>query len=205
MSDMDYALNLSEHIGISDFSRVELELDSIIHRNEFEKFRSEYLRSNAEKDLIFTFIVLQIYVECFLHQNMRRIVDLEFLPPRQSVRDEWMSGENRDARKKIDHLVKLLDMDPSATAPLVNGIKNKFTNITDIRNLLAHGHKISSWSDSSGVSGITEARSLLTRDQLTQTEKEINELGSQWNELLDQIQSECKALRRICDFKFQNI
>jgi len=202
---MDYALNLSEHIGISDFNHVELELDSIIHRNQFEKFRSEYLRSNEEKDLIFTFIVLQIYTECFLHQNMRKIVEMEFLPPRQTIREEWTLGEGRDAREKIDCFVKLFRIAPSASLRPVSVIKGRFTSLTDMRNLLAHGHKISTWSDSSGNSGTTKARSLLTRDQLTQTEKEINELGLMWNKLLDRIQPECKALRRIDDFKFKNI
>jgi hypothetical protein len=199
-------VNLEESIGVSDFHRVELELDSIIHRNEFEKFRSEYLRSNEEKDLIFTFIVLQIYMECFLHQNMRKIVEMEFLPPRQAVREEWLSEpmERRDARDKIDYFVKLFDLGSLVSTP-VSGIKERFTNLTDIRNLLAHGHKIAKWSDSLGNSGTTKARSLLTRDQLTQIEKRVNELGLLWNELLDKIQPQCKVLRRIDDFKFQNI
>ena len=52
---------------------------------------------------------------------------------------------------------------------------------------------------------MTTARTLLTDAQLTRTEKEVNELGIMWNELLDQIQPKCNALRRIDNFKFQNI
>lgn len=205
MRDMGYELSLSEHIGVSDFNRIELELDSIIHRNQFEKFRNEYLRGNEEKDLIFTFIILQIYMECFLHQNMRKIVELEFLLPRQTIRKEWALGEGRDVRKKIDCFVELFNVAPSVSSHLVSGVKDRFTSLTDIRNLLAHGHKIARWSDSSGASGSSKAHSLLTSDQLKQTEKEINEMGLLWNELLDKIQPQCKALRRIDDFKFQNI
>jgi len=38
---------------------------------------------------------LQIYIEYFLHQNMRKIIELEFKPPRDAAHITWLSGEKR--------------------------------------------------------------------------------------------------------------
>lgn len=202
---MDYTPVLQETIGVSDRHHIETELDAIIYRNEFEKFRSEYLNFRHEETLIFLFIFLQIYVECFLHQHMRIIIELEFKSARTPIFDKWMAKERRYLPEKLDDFSKLFELSPSESLQLIAGIKERFGHLSDIRNQFAHGHKIAAWSDSEGNSGMTTARTLLTDAQLTRTEKEVNELGIMWNELLDQIQPKCNALRRIDNFKFQNI
>jgi hypothetical protein len=194
---MDHALHLSEHVGVSEYHCATREVDAVIYRNEFLKFR--------QSELIFSFIVLQIYIECFLHQNMRRIVELEFKPPRKVIFDEWITKERRYVPQKLEHFINLFDLPPSESLYLVEGIKDRFKNISDIRNLLAHGHEISEWSDSEERASKTEALAILTKSQFAQTEKEINELGLMWNELLDHVQPRCKALNRMDDFKFKKI
>ena len=202
---MDHVLNFSEHVGVSEYHRITKEIDAVTYRNEFLKFRTGYLESHGQTELIFSFIVLQIYIECFLHQNMRRIVGLEFKPPRQVILNEWIKQERRYVPQKLEHFINLFEPPPSESLHLVEGIKDRFKNISDIRNLLAHGHEISEWSDSEERTGKTEALAILTKSQFAQTEKEINELGLMWNELLDHVAPRCKALNRVDDFKFKKI
>jgi len=203
---MDYSINLHETVKVSDFVKEETELDVIIYRQEFEKYRQVYLQRKLEHDLIFCFIFLQVYIECFLHQNMRRVMSLEFKPPRDHVLTVWLQEERRKVPQKIDHFAtNFFSPIPTDVQQFTDLIKDRFGNISSIRNQFAHGHKISAWSDSDGNSGISQARSLLTENQLNQSIDEVNELGSAWNDLLDKVLSQCKALRRIDDFKFLKI
>lgn len=202
---MDYSLNLHETIGISDKYRIETELDAVIYRQRFEKFRSEYQRSHQEETLIFVFIILQVYVECFLHQNMRRIVELEFKSTKTSIFNKWVKQERRKVLEKLDKFAELFNLSSIENSQLLDDIKKRFSSLSHVRNQFVHGHKIAAWSDSEGNSGVTSTRMLLSDAQLIQMEKEINELGAMWNDLLDQVQSQCKALKRIDSFRFQNI
>ena len=92
---MDISINLHDSIGVSDHIKAETEIDAIIYRQEFERHWEEYLKSKSESELILAFIFLQIYIEYFLHQNMRKIIELEFKPPRDAAHITWLSGEKR--------------------------------------------------------------------------------------------------------------
>ena len=201
---MDYKLHLNEHVGVSAQVRAETELVAVIYRSEYVKFRSSYLIDRNDADLIFTFIFLQIYVECFLHQNMRKIIELEFKPPRLAVYENWMKHEKRGIPEKVACLVELFQL-PLGTLDLIKRIKSEFQNISKPRNKFAHGWKISSWHDSLGSSGFSQAKSLITLAKLQQTEASVDALAADWNQLLDQIQPQCKALRRLTDFKLQSL
>ena len=203
---MDLRINLHETIGISDHVKAETEIDAIIYRQEFERHRAEYLKSKTESELILTFIFLQIYSECFLHQNMRKVVELEFKPPRDAVHTAWLAGEKRYIPEKISNFITLFFAPvPNPIQQLTNIIKDRFGKISYIRNQFAHGHKVAAWSDSDGSSGSTPAKSLLTEAQLIQSIAEVNELGLAWNDLLDAVLPQCKALKREEDFKFPSI
>jgi hypothetical protein len=203
---MDYSINLHETVKVSDFVKAETEIDAIIYRQEFEKYRQAYLKDKSDHDLIFCFIFLQVYIECFLHQNMRRVTEMEFKPPRDHILTAWLNGERRKVPQKIDDFTaNFFSPIPADVQHLTDLIKDRFGNISSIRNLFAHGHKVASWSDSDGNSGISPARSLLTESQLNQSIDEVNELGSAWSDLLDKILLQCKALRRVDDFKFLKI
>ncbi|MEA2113255.1 MAG: hypothetical protein U9P63_01175 [Patescibacteria group bacterium] len=199
-------MNLHENISVSDYVKAETEMDAVIYRQQFEKYRRNYLKTKSKSELIFCFIFLQIYIECFLHQNMRRIIELEFKPPRDNVCTSWLKKEHQFIPKKIDDFTATFfsSVQPNIQK-FVDCIKYSFTNVGNIRNLLAHGHKVSSWSDSNGNSGTSPTPSFLTESQLNQSVSEVNKLGVAWNDLLDNILPQCKALRRVDDFKFLNI
>lgn len=195
-----------ENISVSEYIKSEIEVSAIIYRKEFERHRSEYLKTKTESELIFTFILLQIYIECFLHQNMRRVVELEFKPPRDDICTNWLAGERRHVPTKINNFATLFFSPVQAhIQQLLDTIKDRFGKISRIRNQFVHGHKVAAWSDSKGNAGSTPAKSLLSDAQLTKSITEINELGLAWNDLLDAILSQCKALERIDNFKFSSI
>jgi len=203
---MDHSIEVHDSINVSDHVKVETEIDAVIYRQEFESHLSIYMETQSESELIFTFIYLQIYIECFLHQNMRRIVNMVFKPPRENISSEWMKKESRKVRDKIDAFGTIFH-DPMSgqIQGLVDTIKNNFSRVSYIRNQFAHGHKVSAWSDSDGKSGKTSARELLTNERLAKAISEVNELGFAWNTLLDNILPQCKSLRTVEDFKYTEI
>ncbi len=203
---MHHSISLHENVNISDTFRAETEVDAVIYRNEFERHRQEYRKTESEAELILTFVMLQIYVECFLHQNMRRVVGLEFQPPRNSAREGWNNQEKRPVSAKLEGFASLFfSSKPENIQYFIDSIRERLAPISDIRNLFVHGHKVSAWSDSEGNAGLTEARSLLTSSQLERSIHEVNELGAAWNLLLDNIFPQLKALRTVEDFKFSKL
>lgn len=134
---------------------------------------------------------------------MRRIVVMEFKPPRKSISDEWLNKEKRYIPEKIDNFVTLF------FSPIINKIqnsvitiKNNFDDTSQIRNLFAHGHKIAKWSNSNGKTGTTKARCELTEIKLNKILDSVNDIGRSWNDILDEIIPTCQSLRCINDFKF---
>ena len=205
MSD-DLSINVHDEVSVSGSLRLELEINAIIYRSEFEKYRQAYLVSKTENDLIFCFIFLQIYVECFLHQNMRQIIGLEFKPPRDYVCVRWneSQAERRHIPQKIKNFPTLFFAPiPIEILNLIDLIVSFFEKITYPRNKFAHGHKVASWFDSENGRGDTTARLLLTEERLKQALSEANELGVAWNDLLGKILPQCKAQRQLDDFNFE--
>jgi hypothetical protein len=203
---MHHSINLHENITVSDTFRAETEVDAVVFRMEFEKHYGEYKKTLSEAELILCFIMLQIYIECFLHQNMRRIVGLEFLPPRDSAREGWSRGERKSVAEKLDGFSSLFfSSKPENIQYFTDSIKERLAPISQIRNFFVHGHKVSAWSDSEGNSGTSEARSFLTPEQLNKSIGEVNELGAAWNLLLENIQPQLKGLRSIDDFKYSKL
>lgn len=198
-----FVVNIDEGVRISEYNKVTTELDAIIYRNEFDKYRTAYLSDKTEQGLIFCFVFLQIYIECFLHQNMRRVVEMEFKPPREDVCNTWLSRERRGIEDKVDAFVaNFFAPPPDDVLRITKIVKDGFKQISDVRNLFVHGHKVARWSDSEGNSGITSARALLVKDYLDQMIHTANDIGIAWNELLDKTMPQYKALRQIDHFKF---
>lgn len=199
-------MSAHEDIKISEHIRIETALDASIYLEEFVRHRIKYFQSKADSELVFTFIFLQIYIECFLHQNMRRIIDFEFKPPRNNIQLQWANAETLNIREKVDNFITLFFAPVPQQVQSVGGIiKNHFKQINDMRNLFAHGHKVATWSDSDGNSGSSTAKLLLTEAQLAQSVFKVNELGVAWNALLDAVLLQCKALRGVEDFKFPTL
>ncbi len=203
---MDLKINVSENAGISEYVKAETEIDAIIYRREFERHEQEYQKAQSDPELVLAFIYLQIYVECFLHQNMRHIVEMEFKPPRDTVAKDWENHEKDDVRQKLDSFIgKLFPTVPANVAQLTQTIKDNFGKVCVMRNYLAHGHKVAAWSDSDGNSGMSRAKSLLTSAQLVQSKADADALGLAWNDLLDLVLAQCQALQRVDSFKFKNL
>jgi len=207
----DLSINIHDSVKITDIKphiRVEANIGALIYKEQFEKHKAKYLASKREAELIFTFLFLQIYVECFLHQNMREILQFEFKPPQDNVYTDWITYDNekRSVQIKLGSFASIFfnPISPNIQ-PLIDFIIDRFVKITDIRNLFAHGHKIAHWSDSQTGSGVTKARSFLTEIQLDQSIAEINELGDAWNLLADEIFKKCQKLKKIDDFKFKYV
>ncbi len=197
---------MSEEIKILDTCQTELELDAIIFRIEFIKRFQNYQENQSEENVIFCFIFLQIYLECFLHQNMRTIVALEFLGDREAITKTWNKRERRYVPEKLDNFLCLFSLSSSQSATNnTEIIKDGLQTITKIRNTLLHGHKIATWTNSRGEQGISDARLMLTPDNVDLVRDVVNNTGKAWNNLLDEVFGSCKALRKINDFKFQSV
>ena len=150
--------------------------------------------------MIFTFIALQIYAECFLHQNMRKIIELEFKHAGGTINNDWIKGEKRFIPEK---LVAFHEIFLKTSLSEVQTIKENFGKISYARNLFAHGHKVATWSDSDGNHGISAAQSLLTDQQLEKSIFEINEMGNAWNKLLDDITPQLHHMRQTATIGFK--
>jgi len=205
----ELSINVHDVVNISEVVQMETELE-VGYRDEFLRHEKEYLLTKKDEELIFSLIFLQIWVECFLHQNMRRIVTLEFNHSNKPVVDEWLredeknKGERRYIQQKLEELIKLFyPKIPSEVQTFINDSKDCFNKISDVRNHFVHGRKISAWSDSEGGSGTSNAKLLLSPEQLIITKKNVNNLGLSWNKLLDKILEQCKSLKNIEDFKFK--
>ncbi len=191
-----------ESLTITDNLRAELEIDAIIYRNEFDKYYSQYIKSEENKDLIFTYIFLQIYLECFLHQNMRRIIGLEFKTANSDTYKEWMSGEGRLIRDKIKPFIaNFYNPVPSPINLKANELLKSFAIINRIRNKFLHGHKVSEWMDTELGAGKTEAKQMLEFKYFIEVLYNMNTLINAWNHLLSEIQEKCVILRSTNDFK----
>ena len=163
--------------------------------------------------------MLQIYVEYFLHQNMRRVVRFEFEHSNKLKYKEWAGNEYKyisDKRTKkgvnkgkVSLFLKCFLLDNSSEAITIKEeIELVFNEITKIRNLLVHGHKISLTGNSnSSDMKKSKTKEYLNEDVLIEIIKNINNLGKNWNKLLDLASSNCKALntKRIGDFKFDSL
>ena len=210
---MDHKITLEETINIREEIAWELETDAVIFRNEFNYYLEKFKKDKSEHILIFVFIMLQIYVEYFLHQNMRRVVKLEFenTKSKELKYKKWieLKNEKLSIGKKISHFIQCFSLESDdEVIDIIKEIEIIFKEITDIRNLLVHGHKIylAGNADSSYIE-VSEAKGYLDEDVLIEIIKNINNLGKNWNKLLDLASSNCKALntKRIGDFKFDSL
>lgn len=198
-------INVSDQINISEYINAKFEIDAVIYRDEFFYNYKEYLKTGLKSKLIFSFIFLQIYIECFLHQNMRRIIELEFKNNKKDIYLEWIKKEKNPIEFKMEDFVKIFFSLQDDIENLKKIIKDEFKKIKDIRNMFVHGHEVATWSDSSGDSGETDPHSFLNVAQLNKSIDEVNMLGNTWNSLLKNILHQCVALKKIEDFKFKKI
>lgn len=208
---MEHKITVTETVKLKDNFTWELEVDAVVFRNEFEKYLHNSQTDNHA--IIFAFIFLQIYIEYCLHQNMRRIIRLEFKNTDSQKYQDWIEHEGDFIEDKasvrpgkLSHFIKcFFDANNNVVLNLKSKIEKIFKDVTSIRNRLVHGHKISVSGNSMGNRNISKTKALLTQGSLLNVIKNVNELGGIWNELLDSILSRCKALRSVNDFRFKNL
>lgn len=206
---------LKENMNVSESVAWELTTDAVIFRAQFEKYRNQYVAQSIEEDhsIIFAFIFLQVYVEYFLHQNMRRVVTLEFRNTDQKKYQKWMDNERNFIEDKISRSGKLsmfvqffFHNSLQKISTLKKSIENNFKEITDIRDLLVHGHDISiSGNIDSSKIEVSHTRALLTPEELEETTGKANKLGECWNKLLEEIFDQSQSLGQVDDFKFEQL
>ncbi len=196
-------MKIQETISVKEEIAFEVFIDPVIFRREFIRYKKRYLSLYDQNELVHAYIFLQIYLECFLHSNMRHIIELEFKPPRDAVANNWQKKEKDKLIKKLDTFNSCFKTTPKQVQDITNIIKLKFQAISNIRNMFAHGHKISMGMTSNGHGIISPAATKLALWELKKALTDANELGKAWNSLLSFIQPKLKALRRVRDFKFK--
>jgi hypothetical protein len=180
----------------------ESEIGEIIFRNEFAKYLKEYERHQSKHQLIFAFIFLQIYVESFLHHNMRRIIRHEYGIRAPKAIDDWKKSEKRKLHTKLKSFAEYFFTQndrPDIQAMIID----PYQKIANIRHKFVHGHSISQRSDDQGNVEESEAMEALNFDNLSQAIETANQIGHAWNALLDQLSPKCRALCNVDSFKFQ--
>ena len=208
---MNHKVTTEEIINIREEIAYELETDAIVFRNEFNYYLEKFKKDKSEHALIFVFIILQIYVEYFLHQNMRRVVRFEFEHSNKLKYEKWIDIKNEklNINKKLSCFIQYFSLKNNDEVIVAKKkIREIFKEITGIRNLLVHGHKISLSrnADSSHIE-ISKIKGYLTENMLKFIIEDVNLLGKNWNKLLDLVCSNCKSLniKRIDDFKFDSL
>lgn len=195
-----------ENIRIKDSVSFLLETDAVIYRQELEKYWRDYVVSKTENTLIFMFIFLQIYIECFLHQNMRRIIRMEFQHIDPRLYKEWQDKEDGFVKDKVYFFASSFESKNNNLRELESNLVKNFKFITSIRNKLIHGHSISE-SMTDNIRAKSKTKELLNYEYFQKSIEAANNIGKSWNEILDVIKNQFKALRKegIGNFKFEFI
>jgi hypothetical protein len=183
---------------------VSIEKSEVIFLNEFKKYYQNFKEKKEENDIIFSYLFLQIYIECFLHYKMRRVVEMEFKPPRDSIKNNWFHEKNEKSniKDKIENFSKLFFSNNEAINEVAK-IKDNFKKITNIRNKIAHGYSIGSYSDFNGKNSVSDVKSFLNIKELESQLSNANELGDNWNLLLEKVFNVCASIKdkNLCKFK----
>lgn len=198
--------DFSENISLTEEVVFETQTDPVIFRKELIRHLNRYQNFYNQNELVHAYIYLQIYAESFLHNYMRHIVAFEFKPPRNKTILDWYASEQLFIPQKIDNFISLFfNPLPIEATQYITQIKTSFKFISEIRNLFAHGHKISVGINNKGRGVMSPAASKLAPWEFQEALEEFNKLCLSWNNLLLIIQARFKALRQIRDFKLKRL
>lgn len=211
---------IREKVGVKEGVGWKLEIGTSVFRKEFEYYLAKYNSTKEEKDLIFVFIMLQIYVENFLHNKIRKLVNFEFSYD-HNKKERWkkdcelkyISDLTDKKTGKILRLGKLSSLinfwclqENKKVGKHKNAIEEKFKKITKIRNALIHGHEIyTSGSSEDDLRVTSETKEYLTDKNLKEIIIEVNDLSKNWNKLLDIFLKNARAIKSINMLYFEEI
>jgi len=208
---MNHAIKLEPgnyDVKIPAFLNMEIETDAIIYRSEFNRNYEEYKKTETNNVLIFSFIFLQIYIECFLHQKMRTIIDLEFKNSNPSIKASWFDEKNErhHIEKKVPDFCRIFfNPENVKIDAFTKIIIDEFKIVSNIRNDFIHGHKVSDWSNSNGDHDISRAKSYLTKEKIHEIIGRVNKIGSAWNGLFHEIKPNLKSFKQFDRVAFNEI
>lgn len=162
-----------------------------IYRGEYKKYKDDYFKNNQTKDLIMTYILLQLSLESHFHYYINVLI---------GDRGEWDESTalilfDKNSRKEIGKIYKFFEL-LSSWGYLVNEerstrILESMRQINQKRNKFIHAHTINHTIDST-LENVEETatKTLLTREKLIETINEANRVSDTWNSLLCELQKQ---------------
>lgn len=162
-----------------------------LFRKEFENYKRRYLKDSADADVVLAYILLQLFIENHFHYYLRFIIGGGFGSAKNVV--GW--NEKKYPDKKLDCFETFLTNHSFIfTSDLFKKIKINYKEITDIRNLLAHGHRITTTHEGSTKIN-SKAKDFLNRQEFSRICLLANEIADAWNVLLIEIQGQESLLK----------
>lgn len=162
-----------------------------LFKKEFQKYKESYLENDSDADLVMAYITMQLFIENHFHYYLRFIIGGGFGSAQPIV--GW--NEKDYPNQKIDYFEEFLsDKGFVFTSSLLEKVTTNYKAITDIRNLLAHGHRITTtYAGSTKIN--SKAKDFLNRQEFAKTCLLANEIADAWNTLLTELQSQESLLR----------
>jgi hypothetical protein len=184
-------MELKDEFNVSDSVKITSLLDPVAFRREFEKYKDSFLKMEGTVDLIMAYLILQFYIENHFHYYLRFIIGDGFSSPKEIT--GW--NEKKYPNEKIDCLQNFLVQHGfSFNHDLFSTIQAGYRAVTDIRNLLAHGHQVSTTLENSTKTE-SKAKSFLNRQEFGRVCGLVIEMAQAWNELLKELQQQEQLLR----------
>lgn len=162
-----------------------------LFKKEFQNYKERYLKSDDDADLVMTYITMQLFIENHFHYYLRFIIGDGFGSAKPT--SGW--NEKDYPNQKIDCLKKFLsDNGFMFTQSLFDKVTTNYKTITDIRNLLAHGHRVTTtYAESTKTN--SKAKDFLNRQEFAKACHMANEIADAWNALLTELQSQEALLK----------
>jgi len=169
---------------------IKTSLNPGMYREEFERYRSRYTDEGKDKDLIMTYIMLQVYVENFMHYWMYHLVGGS--GSRGSI-DGWRKKDYVET--KLDKFKSYLNKQGITTEQdYFAGVKDNFVYIKDIRDKFVHGHPITKKRPFKMKDGNdfeeSDAKKYLSQHQLDKALLKANKLAKKWNQIMKNVENQ---------------
>ena len=211
---------IKEKIGIQESLSVEVEKNPVIYRRKFlEEYKKCEKNNFAENNIIFCFIFLQIYFECFFHFRLRKLVELEFKLSNPDIWEKWIDCNNKKCierryvqdkkgrKGKLSEFIKYFNFENNKEIKkLKKEIEKELQDITNIRDLLVHGHKIAEGNNFNNQEYKTKVKKYLTEESLKEAIEKVNKGATAWNNFFDKLLPLLKTnYETVKNFKFEKI
>lgn len=185
------AIKLTETVSITDSISITTSLSPLIYREEFAKYRDTAFVGGGDKFLVFSYILLQLYLENHFHYFLRLLVG-GGLGPRVLIQG-W--NEKDYADQKLEKLRRYLtSVNIKFTDSEFDFLLEAFRNISSIRNKFAHGHPVTK-KMGSGIIEQSEAKDYLEIAKLRDTILLANQIVTSWNRILAELQEQENLLK----------